>query len=180
MGSDETTRGQELLEATQSAMKSETSYHQAKQFYIRLFNDVLSKIEQQDGTTVDLSIAGRRVREVFHLDEEALILSAIMSHIIDKEITFKGDHQEGKPPTPQDVGTGVQGGATTLLKILATAMDISQLLASQELSYTMDAPILILTQDEDDVAAQNKMGYVEQEPKGAGKVEEETTASPSS
>ena len=178
-----------ILEASQSGMKSEVSYNEVKRFYIRFFDEVLSKIEQPQlqpegggvvltsgGVMSPSSILGKRVREVFHLDDEAFILSAIRffhnitSNSEDKDKgsnlseSTGGGQAEGKtaPPFPQDAGTspladvllGEQGGAGGLLQILANALEMSHVLASQESSYALDAPIFILNEnsgDENDV-----------------------------
>lgn len=164
-----------LLEASISGMRSEPSYNQAKQFYIRLFNEVLSKIDrQQEGAGAaigtETSIVGKRVREVFHLDEEALILSAIRSYVTTEARKSMGTEQEGKAPTPQDVGNPVEGVAVVLPKILATAVEISQLLANQELSCTVDTAILILNDTNKTVTAtiQDTIPHMDDEPNDDG------------
>jgi hypothetical protein len=163
-----------IAEASQSGMKSEASYNEVKRFYIRFFDEVLSKIEQQQpsqqllqeggGQLPSSIILGKRVREVFHLDDEAFILSAIRFFHNNKETTnlVTESTPGGGPPAPQDAGTTSltlgdvgEGGAGGLLQILANALEMSHVLATQESSYPIDAPIFTLNEmtggDSDDV-----------------------------
>lgn len=171
------TKWGKIIEASQLGMKSEASYNEAKRFYVRFFDDVLSKIEQPQpheggggvltvsgvlpGGSPSSIILGKRVREVFHLDDEAFILSAIRfyhsnhdNHTLVPKSTEEGEgpHPEGKPPkVPQDAGTGLPliGGVTEgegFLQILANALEMSHVLATQESTYPIDAPIFILNE----------------------------------
>ena len=140
----------EILEAASSGMQRENSYTRVKQFYMSVYNNVLSTMGQQQqtegGTPAQPSehIEGKRVREVLYLDEEALLLSVLRSHL-----SARGDQgakAPGEGAAPQDATSAV-AYSKDLSRILPTAMQISQLLASQEANVSIDAPLITFSID---------------------------------
>jgi hypothetical protein len=147
-----------ILEASNSGMLGEAAYTHTKRFYVFLFKEVLSELDQLLQETTNESptapeLIGKRVRDCFGLAEEAFVLS-VLRYYLDERRTLQEQRQDavGKKDGPSSSGDLPQGdkknpspstGANVVSsRLLATAVEISQMLATQEASVGFDSPFI--------------------------------------
>jgi hypothetical protein len=158
------------LEASKSGMLNEAAYTHAKRFYVFLFEEqALSELEQPQETTTGAAnrppadapsppeLAGKRVREFFGVAEEAFVLSVLRSHLDHRMLQQQQQQQQQQQkedkmaPSHQDDPSSLGGaenasrpsvGALLFSSILTTAVEVSQMLATQEATFGFDSPFI--------------------------------------
>jgi hypothetical protein len=113
---------EQLLEASWSGMQSIFAYARAKQFYVKLMEEILPAMEESGAAPP--VVVGAKVRRFFSFEEEAFILAVVRTHLQSKQ-------DEAKGSLPQDIQ---RSSPAVLPKVLSAAVELVPHLEAQESS----------------------------------------------
>eukprot|EP00934_Nitzschia_sp_Nitz4_P007745 Nitzschia sp. Nitz4//scaffold232_size35869//33896//35704//NITZ4_007816-RA/size35869-snap-gene-0.49-mRNA-1//1//CDS//3329543357//7735//frame0 len=163
-----------LLEASTTGMKKKRSYICAKRFYAHLFHRVISPMDHttsanvtattggassaaaatkgpsgEGGTSHHAALVGKKVREIYSLEEEAFILAVLQKHLQQQE----RDETQSLDEMTDSEGKLLRSPEPPLGSLLDDirfkATGISTMLASQAAKKDEDAGILIFGEESD-------------------------------
>lgn len=144
---------QELMNATTAGMKNKASYKRAKQFYALLSRRVIDKMGDapaktsstisgvdktgEKSTAPPTELVGKRVRDIYSLEEESFILSVLQTHLRDSKDSGTDDI-----PMSFDDDEGEAMG-----NICSNATEIAVLLGAQESKKNVHAGVLLFGEE---------------------------------